>query len=273
LQDAGEVAFQEATKILAGSRAAYAACRTYEDTGTHDSLDRADPHDREIIDFHTVFAGPHALRFAYRWRSSRQQGDLTQLFADATGFRSIIMDYGHTRPDQDDSLGGALGAQRGTSRGLTTAIIPLLTFADGMESDLDLVQDARWMGEEDVGGTACDAIEGSEHLGTRPVATHIKVWIARSDALIRQVTRDLVETEAYRAWSETMMAHAWASREATMRAFLRDAGRSDAEIESTVEDWRMPRFPLRSPFTTITYHPRCNQPISPEALRATDGGL
>jgi hypothetical protein len=50
-------------------------------------------------------------------------------------------------------------------------------------------------------------------------------------------------------------------------ALLRDAGFSDAMIEGMLA----PR-----PFSTFhltTFHPRCNEPVRPESLEATDGSL
>jgi len=91
LQDAGEAARQLAAKVIAASRAAYAACGTYEDIGTYDVLFRGHPEVRTRIEFHSAFAGPRAIRFAYRGAPfDPQPARLSQLIVDDAGVRTMV---------------------------------------------------------------------------------------------------------------------------------------------------------------------------------------
>jgi hypothetical protein len=54
--------------------------------------------------------------------------------------------------------------------------------------------------------------------------------------------------------------------------YFRDAG---AEVRETDAQGPLERDVVRplSTFETITFHPKCNDPVRPEALLATDGSL
>jgi hypothetical protein len=86
---------------------------------------------------------------------------------------------------------------------------------------------------------------------------HVRPCIARSDSRLREVVEDAVQDEedALRATVEWRAGPGFPSRN----------GRGDASIAHRSR-------PLDT-FGVATYPPRCNQPIAPEALRATDGGL
>jgi hypothetical protein len=73
--DAGSMAEQQGRSILAGSRAAYAACSTYEDRGTYDNAFRDDAGFMQETEFHTLVDGPRAVRFSYRDLADRFQPD------------------------------------------------------------------------------------------------------------------------------------------------------------------------------------------------------
>jgi len=261
LRDAGQPAAEEATRIIAASRAAYAACRTYDDTGTYETLVRTGPEYRENIDFRTAFAGPHALRLAYResatqWRPAR----VTQLIADASGV--WLKDPWDSRPRNARSLATVYGLA-GVSRGIAPSIVPLLPsgvpWSDWYSHWSDL-RNLRVTGNGEADGTPCDILEAVDQQGM----LHVQLWIARSDSLLRRKVVDYVQTAAERARRKAEEAHAVLRVVRVPRADW-----SDADIA----EYRAAEERLYSSFSTTNYHPRCNEPIAPEALRATDGGL
>ena len=120
--DAGDEAEQKARRIIADSRAAYAACDTYEDDGTYDLVFRGDAGFSEETEFHTAVAGPNAIRFAYRGMPTQFGGaKLTQLVADDAGV--LIYDPWSHEPLNGGSLSLAIGGLRGVSHGLQGAVL------------------------------------------------------------------------------------------------------------------------------------------------------
>jgi hypothetical protein len=254
LTDAGEAAVDEAKRIIAASKAAYAACKTYEDIGKLDEWDRNPGGAHNVIEFRTAFAGPHALRFAYRQRHEAVFGErLTQVVADDGGTQVM---HSEGRPPRSVNSLGVIYGLASVSRGLSTAIIPLLPAgvprSEWFHNWLDL-QGWSVTGHGDLDGTGCDKLEAAYRRGT----LHVQLWIAQSDSLLRRVVEDAVQDEEdeLRATVEWRRAQTFPSRN--------DDG--DASLAHRHQ-------PLNT-FSVTTYHPRCNQPIAPEALRATDGGL
>lgn len=121
-----DLAATAARQIIARSRAAYAACTTYEDQGTVDIASRGKhPHLEQIV-FRTVFAGPQAVRIANRELPGEFNGEmLTQVIVNDAGAESVgpFSD----KPDNLENLEGAMSAMGGVSGGLTTDILPLLS--------------------------------------------------------------------------------------------------------------------------------------------------
>jgi len=155
----------------------------------------------------------------------------------------------------------------GVSSGLSATVLPLLASGADVPSALDL-SDPYVMGQDDVDGVICDRMDA---LGCRPrgmACAHVQIWISQRDGLIRRVVEDYVQSD-----DDLARTRAENERDLFPRldALLRDAGRSDAEIEQVFAVERQSE--RLSTFSTATYHPRCNEPIAPEALRATDGGL
>jgi hypothetical protein len=173
--DAGEPAEQKARAILAVTRAAYSACDTYEDEGTYDlSSDGGVLQKRE---FHALVAGPDRVRFGY---ARAGQEELTLVESDAgvevTGYPS---DPQHTTLEHGVVLMQYYGGFAGPA-----AILPLLPIgADDRQSALDL-KSPRVVGTEEMAGESCDVLEGEGDHG------HIKMWISRSDNLVRRITED-----------------------------------------------------------------------------------
>ena len=210
LDDAGGAAADAATRILTGSRAAYAACATYEDDGVFD-IWSAGWGFHETGTFRTVFAGPQALRFAYRqWTPPGSRAFWLQVVADDAGVRFTIGP--DQRAQEAKSLNQGIAALTGVSHGLAAFVTALLPTGVRARPVLD-VSDARVVTYGDLDGTTCDLIDAM-WAGYRE-----QLWIARSDSLIRRVV---------------------------------------LEVGSV---------------TTADYRPRCNQPIAPDALRGSDGGL
>jgi hypothetical protein len=119
LTEASDAAVQEATRLIVASQTAYARCATYEDEGTSEHWDR--PYGRHTSTaFHTVFAGPRAVRFAYR----EANGKTTQLLSNETG-AWCTFPWSH-EPEQQESLEVGLGGLAGVSRRLSTVVLPLL---------------------------------------------------------------------------------------------------------------------------------------------------
>jgi hypothetical protein len=262
-QDAGDEAEQQARRIIADSRAAYAACDTYEDDGKYDIVFRGDAGFSDEMEFHTAVAGPGAIRFAYRDLPTEfQDARFTQLVINDAG----VLDYdpGEHEPERMQSLDAALGALMGVSHGLTGAVIPLLPIGVDMPGAID-VYDARVVGAEEIDGTMCDVIDAVRRYGPFDATEHVRIWIAETDSLIRRLSEDLVQSE-----DDTRQLGATRAREReALDRFLREAGVSDGEIEvvhSAIET------PITT-FSTVTFHPRCNEPVRPGALLATDGSL
>jgi hypothetical protein len=192
---------------------------------------RADAGFTRTKEFRTVFAGPGAIRFAYRELPSEfNPEEFNQLVVGDAGTYSYS--FHAAAPERGGSLEMAVAGMTGISGGLVIDILPLLQTGLSVPSALDM-EDARVIGAEDVDGTPCDIIEAV----SRPAAPeHVRVWIAQSDSLIRRLSEDdVVPAEE-----------------------LRKMGSSDDP---------------HSTFTTVTFHPKCNEPVAPESLRATDGSL
>jgi len=266
LTDAGDAMAAEGRRRIAESRAAYAACKTYEDVGTYENVFRGGAEQRDAIDFHTVFAGPRAVRFAYRERAGRFQPEsFTELVADASGVRTRLFE--NHAPQHQDSLLDGVWALQGVSRKLSAAIIPLLP--SGVKHwNVLAFTGARLTGQDEVDGKSCDVVEGLMNDGVQPGGPHVQVWIAQSDSLVRRVVEDWVQNDAEMVESATDMAKHLPDLEAIMR----DAGRSDAEIAESLASLSRPRERL-STFSTTTYHPKCNQPIAPESLLSHPNSL
>jgi len=267
LQDAGAAAALEATRIIAASRAAYAACRTYEDDGTYSLVFRGRGQRGEKT-FHTAFAGPNAIRFAYVEEDGPPQpARFYELVADGAGVRAKVP--WAAQPETQKSLEIGIAGFTGISGGLAVAILPLLPSGLRTLNALD-VSEPRLTGQAEVDGAPCDVLGGIADTANGRSGPRVQVWIARSDSLIRRVVADLVQTaEDLRRMADELERH-WPEDEASMR----DAGETDAHIAQRHAFLQQARaFSPISTFKTTTYHPRCNQPIAPEALRATDGGL
>ena len=144
-------------------------------------------------------------------------------------------------------------------------MIPLLPSGVDTPSALD-VSEPRIAGTEVIEGTLCDVIEAVEPRSDGTTRVHIRIWIAREDGLVRRRSVDDVwnEDDARRVLMSREEVEATASR-------LRDAGMAETFIEQVRESLQKVK-PL-SMFSTVTYHPRCNEPIAPGSLRATDGSL
>jgi hypothetical protein len=262
--DAGDQAEREGRLLLADSRAAYAACDTYEDDGVYDIAFRGDAGQHTEADFHTVFAGPNAIRFAYRDKADRFFPDtFTQIVVNDAGVQTTLP--WESKPETDASLASAVGALRGVSYGLVAAVIPLLRSGVDAPSALD-VSEPRLAGPEVIDGTLCDVIEAVEPRSDGTTRVHIRIWIARKDGLVRRRSGDDV-------WNEDDARRVMRSREEVeaMASRLRDAGLPESVIEHVRE--HLQKVEPLSTFSTVTYHPRCNEPIAPEALWATDGSL
>ena len=265
IPEAGGEAVQQARRIIADARAAYTACDTYEDDGKYDIVYRGDAGFSEETEFHTAVAGPDAIRFAYRDLPT-QFGDsvFTQLVASDAGVLSF-MPWQH-EPERAQSLDEAVGGLMGVSHGLSRAVLPLLPIGLTGPSALD-VTDPLYSGAEEIDGTMCDRIEGVERRDDGTVRVHVRLWIARDDGLIRQRSEDDV-------WNADDARQVQMSGEAVESTALqlREAGLPEAAIQKILEIEHSARPPL-STFATVTYHARCNEPVSPESLRATDGSL
>jgi hypothetical protein len=254
--DAGDEAEQRARRILADSRAAYAACDTYEDDGTYDIVFRGDAGFHEETEFRTVVAGPNAMRFAYRDLPTEfQPARLTQLIASDAGV--LVYAPWSKEPETPRSLSAAIGALRGVSHGLTGAVLPLLPIGVDASSALSM-HDARVVGSEEIDGTTCDVIEAKRGRGRPEVTEHLRIWIAQTDSLIRRFSEDLVESA-----EEVRQINA-----ARARA-LREAGIAESDLVVVNPGEEMPM----TTFSTVTFHPKCNEPVAPLSLRATDGSL
>jgi hypothetical protein len=180
----------QAMRIIRGSRAAYAACVTYEDDGRLETTFRGKGAHIQVTKFRTTFAGPGRLRFAYLDLATEYFAPrLTQLIADETGVRTATSWLGDVSREQEDSVSAAAGALGGVSHGLTGAVLPMLrTGIYGLGDSLDMT-DAVRVTTEDVEGESCDVVEGVR--GT----TRVRIWIASRDSLIRRITEDTTLTE------------------------------------------------------------------------------
>jgi hypothetical protein len=154
-----------------------------------------------------------------------------------------------------ESLSAAVVTLAGVSSGLSVAILPLLQAGIDARSALD-VTEPRLTGHDEIEGTICDRLEGARCDSCGDAGAHVQIWIARTDSMIRRVVEDFVVNPDDRSW-------------ATMEASMRDAGASDAQIARIHELSKKPFSTLE----TVTYHPRCNETIAPEALQAKDASL
>lgn len=221
-----------AVRILRASRAAYAACATYEDDGRMETTFRGKSGHSQVTKFRTAFAGPDHLRFAYLDLSTEYfPARLTELIADETGVRTATSWQGNVRRKQESSLTAAAGALAGVSHGLTAAILPMLPSGiDGGGASLDMT-DAVDVGTEDVDREPCDVIEGIRR------STHVRIWIARHGSLIRRVTEDTTLSE--------------------------DQLRAEVDAPNVTAGGL-------STFVDTTFHPRCGGAIDPRDLRESD---
>lgn len=232
--DAGNPAPQKARTVLAVSRAAYSACRTYADEGAWDTVHGGESH-HWLETFRTAFAGPNRLRFTWG------RGD--QLIVSDAG----VSDDGVKQIEHDWALARLIRAPAGWG----TSVIPLLPigleFEDGT-STLDL-DDPRAVGIENVDGETCDVVEGLRPRERDEGRSHrqVKMWISQRDHLVRRFTEDFFMPAAeVRVMNERLI------REGAMKPRLDDAGRSKSEDDL-------------SSFEVVIFHPRCNEPIAADA--------
>lgn len=250
--DAGDDAERQAQEILADSRAAYASCDTYEDRGTYDCVFRGDAGFSQEKTFHTTFAGPGAIRFAYRESPSEFfGGEFTELVASDAG---VFTDFhGSEGREVEDSLELAVAGLTGVSDGLVGAVLPLLPQVGlHVRTALDVAR-PRLSGAEEIEGTLCDRIEGVELRRDGSPGVRVRLWIGHDDGLLRQRTEDDV-------WNDDDV------REAQQAMAM-------IPLDSSVADLRDRVVEPLSMFAAITFHPKCNEPVLPESLRATDGSL
>jgi len=254
--DAGDEAEQQARRIIADSRAAYAACDTYEDDGTYDSVFRGEAGFSEETEFHTAVAGPGAIRFAYRDLPTEfGHAGLAQLVASDSGV--LFYDPWGNEPERMQSLDDAVGAFMGVSKGLTGSVLPLLPLGLTYKGAL-YVHDARVVGTEEIDGTMCDVIDAVRRYGPLRLPENVRIWIAQSDSLIRRLSADAVQSATEGRQMRDLVT-----------AELREAGVWEVLFDSMP----VPSTEALSTFETTTFHPKCNEPIAPESLRATDGSL
>jgi hypothetical protein len=262
--DRDEEAQRKASAVIAASRAAYLACRTYEDDGTLDTVFRGDSGHHVEKQFHTAFAGPNAVRFAYREADDEfGHGEFFQLIATDAG-AYVYVPWGDAGAEQESSLGAAVASFAGISSRLSVYILPLLPSELRLRGALDLPE-PRADGSEEIDGVLCDRIDAVERRADGTPKSRLRVWIARDDHLIRRMTEDEVENQDDRRRAEAEHPETLAKLEAV----LAEAGVSSEEIDKLR---RHDSDPLNT-FDTVTYHPMCNRPIAPQALRVTDGSL
>jgi hypothetical protein len=261
--DAGDAAEQQARRIIADSRAAYAACDTYEDDGTYDMVFRGDAGFSQETEFRTVVAGPGAIRLAYRDLPTEfHDAKLTQLIASDSGV--LVYNPWSDEPETVGSLSLAIGALRGVSHGLSGAVLPLLPIGVDTPDALSM-HDARVVGTEEIDGTTCDVIEGERRYGPLALPARVRIWIAQDDSLIRRLSEDNVRS----AEDSRKLAAVRPPMPDSIVEMSREAGVSEADIEGLRSRMEGPL----STFDTITFHPKCNEPVAPLSLRATDGSL
>ncbi|MGH7434634.1 MAG: hypothetical protein ACRENE_03090 [Polyangiaceae bacterium] len=249
--DTEDMAATEARKVIARSRAAYAACDTYEDDGTIDDAFRGKRTFLDQVVFHTVFAGSNAVRLTYRQLADQYHPEkVTQLVVDDAGAKLMLP--WDKRPEGNRSLKGAAVELAGVSKGLTLAILPLLS-SDLLpgQTSLDLPK-PELVESDNVDGETCDVIEATTRDGT----DHVRVFIGRNDSLIHRISTDTV-----------LSADAIRTERANANEVLREAG-LDVETDMLGNE---PEG--LSTFEVTTFHPRCGRPVAPDALRMTDGSL
>jgi hypothetical protein len=253
--DAEDPATVAARRILADSRAAYSACDTYEDDGTHDTAFRRDSGYSEQMAFRTAFAGPNAIRFAYSEEASEfSRATLTQLIANDGGVSILATG---DEPDRPESVEMGVATLTGVSSGVAADVLPLLLVRTEIPGALG-VHEPRAVGTDDIEGVLCDVIEGVRGREPRPDSSSplVRMWIGHDDSLIRRITSDYLETEADRRRNNE-----------ELEQMASEGGMS--EVERRVLRSR-PEF---STFSVTTFHPRCNEEVPAASLRPTDGSL
>jgi len=225
---------------------------------------RGDAGFPQETEFHTAVAGRDSIRFAYRDRPDRfTEARFTQLIASDAG----VVSYGPwgTEPKRMQSLDEAVGTLRGVSHGLTAEVLPLLPLGlSGVKNALD-VAEPRISGTEEIDGTMCDVIEAVRPLASHSNPLHRRIWIAQSDSLIRRLTDDDVMTD-----EDTRRLNAGRPLiSESIVVMMREAGVDESAIERLRAQAKKPL----STFSTVTFHPRCNEPVRPETLLATDASL
>jgi hypothetical protein len=242
--DASDPAEHKARTILGVARAAYSACDTYEDEGTYDISFRGDAGFSKEGKFHTVFAGPNRVRFAYRQHEDVRgpHDEFMQLIADDAG--AEVTSPWRDAPEHA-TLDLAIAGLTGGAGGVPTAVVPLLPAGLNVRSALDLER-PHAVGTEDVDGETCDLLEAERDH------SRIKIWISQRDFLVRRITEDGFTPAAELP-----------PLPAGVLAMFAEAGHPQ------------PHFVQRdlSTFEVTTFHPRCNEPIAAGAFQATDGSL
>jgi hypothetical protein len=107
----------------------------------------------------------------------------------------------------------------------------------------------------DIDGEPCDEVEALV-IGGMPPPTRVRIWIAQSDSLVRRISRDL---EATVEQTEAIVHGA--------EAEMREAGLLVVQVDGIGAPSALSTFEL------TTFHPRCNEPVAPKMIRATDGSL
>lgn len=165
--------------LMRGMRAAYAAAKSYADTGEVEIVvSLSGKEQRTTKPFSIKFQEPSLIRIEW---TDTFGGVPTPyiLWSGANGtykYASRMNQLGK----KYDSLEQAIASQSGSSGGSTTYIPDLLLKVLKTPTLSDLA-DLKYLGEEKVDGVVCHMISGNRK------ANEMQIWIGKADFLIRKI--------------------------------------------------------------------------------------
>jgi len=182
--------------VLKRSRSAYAALRSYADTGEM-TTDDLPPGATPIVAHHTFttyYRAPRQFLFDFK-KDSKAGGELFVVWSDGGDFNTwwSATRVHETYPKGRGAVAFAMAAL--PTSGSALRIPPLLFAKAGLQGPVANLKEARLVGTEEVGGFSCqklmgDVIQTYAQTGHAGAPRPTTVWIDTQSLLIRKIFED-----------------------------------------------------------------------------------
>jgi hypothetical protein len=191
----GGQALPEAGDLIERSRAAYAALRSYADTGVVTAEDRL-PGSPAVVEHHTFatyYRAPRQFLFDFT-EDEKAGGERFVIWCDGGDFNTWWSTTGVHEKYERGRGGVAFAVGSLPTKGSALLIPPLLFSQAGLQGPLVSLQEPRLAGTEEVGGRRSYKITADMRLayGTGNVGEEraVTIWIDAETLLVRKVFQD-----------------------------------------------------------------------------------